>query len=87
MEDFTPKMVFYCLFCRGGTTANKHGCREYETTELNVHTHMELLDKICQSRGWSHHKTTQHCALMLVLQVVDSKGRYTWAENEQFEDL
>ena len=35
MEDVRPKMVFYCLFYRGGTTANKHGCREYKTTELN----------------------------------------------------
>ena len=42
-----------------------------------MHSHMELLDKICQSRGWSHHKTTKNCALILDLQVVDRKGRYT----------
>ena len=77
MEDVRPEMVFYCLFCRGGTTTNKHGYREHETAELNMHSHMELLDKICQSRGWSHHKTTKNCALILDLQVVDRKGRYT----------
>ena len=53
-----------------------------ESTRLQscVRTHMELPDKICQSRGWSHHKTNQNWALMLDLQVVDSKGRYTNCE-------